>query len=91
MILKNASQKSTLGEEKKKKAFRLSESKKPTAAPEVYLNLGPGSWLISEGKGLLLELEIRAAHRLLRSCNVCLVKPRVPASAVAQHMEVFCV
>lgn len=56
----------------------------------LLLLLGPGSQLLSRDGGLLLELEISLALRLLGSCSVCLAKPTGPASAEAQHMEAFC-
>lgn len=56
----------------------------------LLLLLGPGSQLLSRGEGLLLELEIKLALRLLGSCSVCLAKPTAPASAEARHMEAFC-
>lgn len=56
----------------------------------LLLLLGPGSRLLSRGAGLLLELGISLALRLLGSCSVCLAKPPAPASAEAQHMEAFC-
>lgn len=57
---------------------------KSAAAPWARLQLLP------RGEGLLLELEISLALRLLGSCRVCLAKPTAPASAEAQHMEAFC-